>query len=71
MEEKLKSWNIEIITIQELLDSGGWGYSELTEPDFQIERGDSKVTREEVENCVLFDHCHNKKTLSSGKPFCM
>jgi len=67
LEEKLKSWNIEIITIKELCDSGGWGYSESTEPDLKIGRGDSTVTREEVGNCVLFDHSHHK-TLSDEKP---
>mmetsp|Transcript_20433 Transcript_20433/g.45577 ORF Transcript_20433/g.45577 Transcript_20433/m.45577 type:complete len:316 (+) Transcript_20433:1136-2083(+) len=67
LHEKLKSWNIEIITIKELCDSGGWGYSESTEPDLKIGRGDSTVTREEVGNCVLFDHSH-KKILLDGKP---
>mmetsp|Transcript_14282 Transcript_14282/g.29795 ORF Transcript_14282/g.29795 Transcript_14282/m.29795 type:complete len:351 (-) Transcript_14282:830-1882(-) len=67
LHEKLKSWNIEIITIQELCDPFGWGYSESSAPELKIERGDSKVTREEVENCVLFDHSH-KKILLDGKP---
>jgi len=67
LHEKLKSWNIEIITIQELRDPSGWGYSKSKSPELKIERGDSKVTREEVENCVLFDHSH-KKILLDGKP---
>ena len=66
LEEKLEPWNIEIVTIQELHDPFGWGYSESKQPDLKIEKGDSKVTREEVENCVSFDHNHNK-TLPSGK----
>ena len=64
--ETHKSWNIEIITIQELRDPLGWGYSESKRPDLKIEKGGIKVTREEVENCVLFD-CRHKKTLPSGK----
>ena len=67
LEEKLKSWNIEIIAIQELRDPGGWGYSESRLPELKIEKGDTEVTREELENCVLFD-CHHKKTLPKGKP---
>ena len=67
LEEKVKSWNIEIITIKELCESDGHGYSESKQPDLKVEKGDSKVTREEMENCVLFDHYH-KKTLPNRKP---
>ena len=66
-EEKLRSWNIEIIKIKELRDSHGWGYSESRQPQLQIRKGDTEVTREELENFVLFDHRH-KKTLPNGKP---
>ena len=67
LEEKLKSWNIKIITIQELCDPFGCRYSESKLPDLKIQKGNTKVTREEVDKCVLFD-CRHKKTLPSGKP---
>ena len=67
LEEKHKLCNIEIIIIQELRDPFGWEYSKSKRPDLKIEKGNTKVTREELENCVLFD-CRHKKTLPSGKP---
>lgn len=66
LEEKHKLCNIEIIIIQELRDPFGWGCSKSKRPDLKIEKGNTKVTREELENCVLFD-CRHKKTLPSGK----
>ena len=51
-------WHIEIITVNELLDPNGIGYSESKLPSFQIEHGDNNVTQDEIKNCVILDEHH-------------
>ena len=57
-DKKKRKWHIEIITVKELCDEDGIAYSESKDPMFRIEKGDNKVTIDEINNSVIFDEHH-------------
>ena len=57
-DRKKRKWHIEIITVNELLDVNGIGYSKSKDPVFHIEQGESNVSCDEINNSVIFDEHH-------------
>ena len=43
-DKKKRKWHIEIITVNELKDQNGVGYSESKDPALLIEKGDNNVS---------------------------
>ena len=59
-DRKKRQWKIEIITVNELLDMNGLGYSESKDPAFHIEQGTNDVSWEGIDNSVILDENHHR-----------
>mmetsp|Transcript_4987 Transcript_4987/g.10486 ORF Transcript_4987/g.10486 Transcript_4987/m.10486 type:complete len:243 (+) Transcript_4987:556-1284(+) len=57
-DRKKRKWHIEILNVDELLDTNGIGYLESKLPSFQIKQGDNDVTWDEIESSVILDEHH-------------